>query len=131
MDGSAIYGGMPFHIFEFCWCDRHIDGSLSEVQRWRLRTYLQNGDQESAFKFLAEIKKLRMPAAQAKDCEVARFVPGTHHYVLGERFDTEGEARLYAQRLGYRVLRVFEVDGSGQNAAALREVLRKRTEESR
>jgi hypothetical protein len=123
--GLGIYGGMPYHIFEFCWCDRHLDGALDELQRVRLRTYLMNGDQESAFKFLAEIKKLRMPEPK-KECEIARFVPGTHHYVLGVKFGSEEEARRHAVKKGYRVVRVFEVDGSGANAAALKEVLRKR-----
>jgi hypothetical protein len=127
--GPAIYGGMPYHIFEFVWCDRHVDGvdgGLDELQRARLRTYLMNGDQESAFKFLAEIRKLRIPEPPPKTCEIASFVPGTHHYVLGVKFDTEVEARAHAIKKGYRVTRVFHVDGSGQNAAALKEVLRKR-----
>lgn len=122
---GSVYGGMPFHIFEFCWRDRHVNGALDEIQHWRLRTYLQNGDQESAFKFLAEIRKLRMPEPNPKECEIAKIGDGTHYYVLGTKFNTEDEARRHALRLGYQVVRVFTADGSGANAAALRRVLTK------
>ncbi len=130
-DHGSIYGGLPYDMFEMFFLERHLDGSLTDLETWRARTLLMNLDLAGAKKLLRGLGKLRgagggPKAAAAKACEIAKFVPGTHHYVLGKKFDTLEQATEHAARKGYVVSRVFEVDGSGRNATALREVLRQR-----
>jgi len=117
----TLYGGLPFAMFERFFFERHVEGGLTETQFYGVRAMLMNDDRASAKRMLRDWGRLRRPT-----CEIAKFVPGTHHYVLGRKFDTLQEAQDHAIRAGYTVTRVFDVDGSGQNAASLREVLRKR-----
>lgn len=127
--GDSIYGGMPYHMFEGAFLERHLDGSLTELETWRVRTLLMNLDLEGAKKALRYMGKLmgKPPPEpkKTKTCEIAKFVPGTHHYVLGKKFDTLEQAIAHANEKGYAVSRVFEVDGSGANAVALRRVFEK------
>lgn len=120
----GLYGDMPFEMYERIFYERHVEGGLTEVQFYGVRAMLRNEDRKAAKRMLKDWGRLRRPT-----CEIAKFVPGTHHYVLGVKFDTLETAHDYALRKGYEVTRVFEVDGSGRNAASLREVLRKRTED--
>ena len=118
---TDLHGGLPYAMFERLFYERHVTGGLTETQFYLVRAMLMNDDKASAKRMLQDWGKLRRPT-----CEIAKFVPGTHHYVLGKKFDTLQEAQDHALRAGYDVTRVFEVDGSGKNAANLREVLRKR-----
>lgn len=117
----TLYGALPFEMFERFFFERHVDGGLTGTQFYSIRAMLMNDDKASAKRLLRDWGRLRRPT-----CEIAKFVPGTHHYVLGKRFDSLGEAQTYALQKSYDVVRVFEVDGSGSNAASLREVLRRR-----
>lgn len=119
----SLYGDLPYEMFERFFYERHVEGGLTETQFYGLRAMLMNDDTKSAKRMLRDWGRLRRPT-----CEIAKFVPGAHHYVLGRKFDTLAEAQDHALRAGYTVTRVFEVDGSGSNAASLREVLRKREE---
>lgn len=121
----TLYGGLPYAMFERFFLERHATGSLKEVEFYRVRTHLMNDDREGALKALGYMGKLKgVLETVTKTCEIAKFVPGTHHYCLGKKFDTVEEARAHARREGYTVTRVFGVDGTGRNAAALREVMR-------
>ncbi len=132
--GGPLYGGWPYWFFEHMFVEEHVEGGLTEIETYCLRALLTNDDREGAKSRLRDWGKLREKApktrktetASQKTCEICKFVPGTHHYVLGTKFDTLDQAKEHAAKKGYAVTRVFEVDGSGANRVSLLEVMRKR-----
>lgn len=129
-----MYWGLPYKVYEQAWCNTYLEGSLTEVQFYSIRTVLMNGDENSAIRKLLDWGKLRVEKPEAKEekaektCEIAKFVPGEHYYCLGEKFSSLEEAKLHATKKNYKVTRVFDVTGDGLNKIALKEVLRKRDE---
>jgi hypothetical protein len=116
----------PLEIHERIFHELYVKGSLTEVEYYLIRSCLARDDEKAAISFLLDWGKYRVATDEERTCEICSFVPGTHFYVLGEKFNSEREAREYAKSKDFTVTRVFEVDGSGRNAASLREVLRKR-----
>ncbi len=114
----SLYRGMPFRLFQAIFFDMYVEGGLTEVQHHCVLSRLQCDDEEGAKKHLRYWGRLReepekKPAtkpAPKPTCEISKFVPGDHYYVLGKKFDTRSSAEFYAKAEGYEVSRYFEVE---------------------
>ena len=108
----ADYHGMPWRIYRHIWWDRHpkagefYGGSkLTDVQRTMIESALARDDEETAEMYLRDWGH---DSPSKPECHVSKFVPGSHFYVLGVKFDTYESAMSHAERNGYRVLGLKE-----------------------
>ena len=119
-------GIWPLNIRKRILHELYVSSGLTEIEAGLIYSCLARDDEKSAISFLLDWGKYHAASDLELTCEICSFVPGTHFYVLGEKFNSINEARTFAKAKGFTITRVFEVDGSGRNAASLREVMRKR-----
>jgi hypothetical protein len=91
---------VPLWLRQHCFWSEHEDlkQRLSEVQQGIIVSCLARHDEKTAVKHLNDW--MRRPY---KTVYISKYVPGSHFYVLGTKFDTVSEARRHAENQGYRV----------------------------
>lgn len=103
----TMYGGLGWRLYlEVRW------GSLRGLPPWQrvqVATALLRGDENTARELIGEFEG--KPFAR-----ITKFKPGQHYHVLGEKFDSLGEAEALAVQRGYdtgapETVYVYDHDG--------------------
>ena len=105
--GVTMYGGLGWRMYlEVRWDDLR---GLHPGQRIQVASALLRGDEETAQELISEFGG--RPFAR-----ITKFKPGQHYHVLGEKFDSLGEAKALAAQRGYdsgapETIFVYDRDG--------------------
>lgn len=101
---------LPWGIYlNLWWTSRVLREYCTEVQRMLVESALRRGDVERADQMLVD-----WHVAESRHVVISKWDPGSHYYVLDNKYDTRELAEARGRALGFTsfTLRIVKIDGT-------------------